>query len=249
MVKDAIQEDAETKAMRFLREGRKEAVGSREILRVRAPLLIARRIQVVRGIRREHLAAVLRNNGEVRVDVLIILGVVLVIRGRDKERIKVDDLDAEIFQIGKLFPHPVQVAAVKITDIEGRGLLIPIFDVLHRQADVDVLIRIHVVFRTAVPEAIHKNLVHNRALGPLRCPKTRNMLKRELGPRERACAAPVVKEALTALPVFNQKQPGDCLLRRKGTGIVAEASSAADRQEFCFLFPLLQNHAHTKLVV
>ena len=138
-----------------------------------------------------------------RVDVLVVLGVVLVVRGRDKERIKVDDLDPEILQIGKLFPHAVQIAAVKIADIEGRGLLVPIFDVLHRKADVDVLIRVHIVFRAAVSEAVHKNLVHDCALCPLRRPKTRNMLKRKLGARRGACAAPIVKETLTALPVLD----------------------------------------------
>ena len=97
VVKDAVQENAKTEAMCLFRKCREKTIGRLEILRVRAPLLVARRIEVVARLRREQFSAVFRNDGEMRVDVLVILGIVLVIRGRDKERIEIDHFDAEVF--------------------------------------------------------------------------------------------------------------------------------------------------------
>ena len=81
-----------------------------------------------------------------RVNMLIVLRIILVIGGRDKERVEVEHLDAESLQIAELALHADQIPAVEITHIKGRGHLIPVINMPHRKTNIEIFIVQHIVF-------------------------------------------------------------------------------------------------------
>ena len=48
-----------------------------------------------------------------RIDIIIVLNIVFVIRWRYKKRVEIDDLHTELLKIIELIQHALQIAAVK----------------------------------------------------------------------------------------------------------------------------------------
>ena len=120
---------------------------------------------------------ILRDDSVVRIDVLIILAVIFVIGRGNKNRVQIDTLNSQTFQIIKFIPDSLQIPSVEPAHIKVLRKLLPVGDSLNRASDIDVFIRFHIVGRITVAEAIHIDLVYNGALHPLRHVKTGDNLK------------------------------------------------------------------------
>ena len=75
---------------------------------------------------------------------IVILNIVLVIGRRDKNRIQVQDLHAQILQIVELLPDPFQIAAVKIPHIHRLGRCVPVRDLVRIFIQVHILPGLHI---------------------------------------------------------------------------------------------------------
>jgi hypothetical protein len=105
-----------------------------------------------------------------RVNMVVILGIVFMIRGRGEDRIQVKDVSSQrIFYVAKFLVDALQVAAekygaIRITSVSVRtrspGF---IFDV---DAILCVLVCLYFVAGVSIIEAIGENLVHDSVLSP-----------------------------------------------------------------------------------
>ena len=98
---------------------------------------------------------------------VIVLGVIAVAGGRDKNGIEINHLDPQGLKVIKLVQNALKVAAVKMPEILCGGERLPIVDVEHAIAVVAVFPGFHVVVRIAIGKTIGKNLILDGAFGPL----------------------------------------------------------------------------------
>ena len=75
-----------------------------------------------------------------RIDIIVVLDIVFMIRRRDKERIKVDCIYPKPLQIIHLIQNALQIAPVKLPDSHGPGVLIPTFSMYSLVADVLIFV-------------------------------------------------------------------------------------------------------------
>ena len=174
VVEHAIQEDAHPSLVNFLHKMNEKFVAGFQVLLTDYALHVFGRFGIVQLPRRKNLSAVIFNHCKMGIDVIIILGIVLVVRGRYENRVHVNDLNSQILQVVQFIQNSLQVAAVKAADIHRLGIFVPILHTLHLLANVAVLSGQHIIGGIAVAETVHVNLIHDRALGPLRRGKTRN---------------------------------------------------------------------------
>ena len=95
MVEYAVHNHADTSAVRLLNEMREIGVGGFQIHRICRALPVALRVPVICLRWIEQPPLILRNHGQMRIDVVVILRVILVIRRRYEQRIKIQRLHAE----------------------------------------------------------------------------------------------------------------------------------------------------------
>ena len=119
----------------------------------------------------------MNDHTHMRVDIVIILNIIFMIRGRHKQRIKIDHVHAQILQIVHLVEHTLQIAAVKLPHAHGCRIFVPVFHLHGLIPDVLVFIGQHVIGRVAVIETVHIDLIENRTLRPVRRLKSRNQLE------------------------------------------------------------------------
>ena len=81
-------------------------------------------------------------------------------------------VDSEVPEISQLFLDSCQVSSVEIAHVKGGGIFIPVFNMPDRKPDIDVLVIQNIVVTSAPAEAVHKDLVHDRPLCPVRGMKT-----------------------------------------------------------------------------
>ena len=168
VVKHTIQNHADSARMCFLHKLYKQLVARLKILSGSHTLLIFRRFAVVPVARRETFTAILDDPAVVRIDIVIILAVIFMVGGGDKQRIEIDRLDAEILQIVQLFTHALKITAVKLSNRKSGRHLIPVVHPAAAVADIKIFIILYIIRRIAVAEAVYKNLVHDRTLCPVR---------------------------------------------------------------------------------
>ena len=134
------------------------------------------------------------------IDVVVVLNVVLVIRGRYEKGIEVDDLDSQALQVVELFRNPFQVAPVEVADVKSRRKLIPVLDLVGIGIDVMVLVLGDVIRLVPVGKAVDENLVHDGSLGPLGRGEAGHNFEGVLGP-ELVRDAVAVEKAPVPAPV------------------------------------------------
>src|SRR5437867_11276415 len=99
------------------------------------------------------------------VNVVVILGIIFVIRGRGEDGIQVKDVGPKrIFYVAKFLVDALQVTtekygAVRVSCI-GRGTCSPGF-LFGRGAEIGVLVGLYVVAGIPIVEAVGENLVHD----------------------------------------------------------------------------------------
>ena len=115
------------------------------------------------------LLRIVDDPAEMGIDIIIILNVIFMIGRRNKKRVEVDHFHAKTFDIVQLVKNPLQIAAVKIIDIQRIRILVPVFHMMDRLfIHINIFSVLYIVYRISVPESVHKDLIHHRALGPVR---------------------------------------------------------------------------------
>src|SRR5438309_2068385 len=106
-----------------------------------------------------------------RINIVVVLGIVLVVRGRGEDRIQVENIDAKrALDVSEFRIDALQITAkedriLRITSI-GIGTLTPVF-MLGWCTEVAILVGLNVVTRVAIIETVGKDLVHDTILGPI----------------------------------------------------------------------------------
>ena len=172
VVEYAVQNNLHSAPMRFLHQLCKECIGSLEISLVCHALDVLGRMAVVIIVPCQRLSAVLHDLPVMGIDIVIVLNIVFMIRRGNKEGIKVDHLYAQSLQIVQFVINTLQIAAIETSHVKVRRILAPVRDVFHRHGDVVILSVHHVIGTVTVAKAIDQDLVHHRALGPVRRRKT-----------------------------------------------------------------------------
>ena len=109
---------------------------------------------------------IMGDDGEMGVDMVVVLGVVLMAGGGDEEGVEIDGLHPQALEIVQLLADARQVAAVEAVEIAVAGQLVPGGGNAGRGATVAVLAGNDIVGGVAVAEAVGENLVLDGALGP-----------------------------------------------------------------------------------
>ena len=111
------------------------------------------------------------------VYIIIVLYIVLMIRWPNKQRIKINDLDTKLAKIIKLIKHTLQIATIELSYTHIGWIFIPILNLTDVFAYITVFIIKHVIRFITIAKSIGKYLVHNCALCPVRCLKSRHNLE------------------------------------------------------------------------
>ena len=101
------------------------------------------------------------NFSNMRINVVIILNIIFVIGRRNKQGIKINNINAKILQIIHLIKYTLQITSIKFVP------------------DILIFICQDIIRRIAIIEAIHVDLVHYRSLSPFRRLKARNNPEKE----------------------------------------------------------------------
>ena len=128
---------------------------------------IPRRKAVVRFPVLHGILAVLLNDGEMGVDIVVVLRVVLVVGGRNEERVEIYALDAQRGEVVNLLLHALQIAAVKVAHIERGDGRVPVPNLFDVPARIVIFVVGDVVLGVAVEEPVGVYLIEHPALCPV----------------------------------------------------------------------------------
>ena len=93
----------------------------------------------------QHFPTVFYNLSIVRINIIIILYIVLMIRRRYKNRIKIYHVHAQILQIIQLIPNSLDISPVKLPDSHKCRTLIPVLNLYCGVTDIEVLPVFHII--------------------------------------------------------------------------------------------------------
>ena len=117
------------------------------------------------------------NFSKVRINIIVILDVIFVVRGRDKKRIEIDYINSQALQIVHFVQHALKVSAVKFTDAQNCRDLVPVVDMDGFVAYIFIFACKHIIRGISVIKTVYIDLVHNGSLGPLWSLKAGNHAK------------------------------------------------------------------------
>ena len=174
VIEYAVQNDAHAAAVQFPAQDRKQFITLFQVFHTGNPADIFRRVTVVLFPGLHNMVHIIGNDAEMRINMLVILAVVFVAGRRNKNRVEVQDLDPQILQVIQLIQDALEIAAVEAADIGVCRNGVPVGDMLGMADSIVILIVHYIIGRIAVTETIRKNLVLNRAFGPIRHMETRH---------------------------------------------------------------------------
>ena len=80
-----------------------------------------------------------------RINIIIVLYIILMVRRRHEQRIKVNHLDSKILQIVQLIYDSLQISAIKILHVTYIRQLIPVCHPVHIPVQIPVFPVFHIV--------------------------------------------------------------------------------------------------------
>ena len=172
VIEYSVKDHPHAPCVHLLHQFCKQAVACLQIPNVPCPILIFCRSGIVLFSFWKNLSSVVCNHAVMRVDVVIILNIILVIRRGNKQWIEIDDFNSKLFQIVQFIQNSLQISSMKSADIHCRRKFIPVFDFTDRLSDINVFSILHIVRWVSITEAIYKNLIHYSAFCPCRCGKS-----------------------------------------------------------------------------
>ena len=202
MIKHAIQNHADSPLVACLHKLCEHGVGRVQVFHAGHTADIALCLCVVIVSGRQKLSFVHHEFAQMRINVIVILGIIFVVGRGYEQRIKIDDFHAQILQVIQFIHNALQIAAVKLPDTHGCRPFAPISHMNRMLLYVRVLIIQHIVGGIPVAEAVHQNLVHNGAFRPVGCMKPRPEGKREAVAQIPCDPQFVVKAMGSAAPKF-----------------------------------------------
>ena len=179
MIKHTVQNDPHATPVQLFDQTDKELIRCFQVRLVRHACDIPGCIFILRLPVFHQLTIIFDDLSKMRIDIIIVLNIVFVIRWRYKKRVEIDDLHTELLKIIELIQHALQIAAVKFPDAHAHGRqLIPVLHSCRPIPDIKVFAVLHIVCQITIKKAVGKYLIHDRALRPLRSRKARNDTKR-----------------------------------------------------------------------
>ena len=103
-----------------------------------------------------------------RIDIIIILNVIFVIRRRNKQGIEINYFDPQLLQIVQLFQYPLKITAIKFPHSHQRRIFIPVIHLCTRLSNIHILTGLYIIICISIIKTIHKNLIHYCAFCPVR---------------------------------------------------------------------------------
>ena len=166
VIEHAVQDDPHVPAVQLLAETGKEIVALFQILHGGDPADIPGRIAVMLfpGLHGE--LDIVHDDAKVRINMLVILGIVFMTGGGDEDGVQIEHLDAQILQIVQLIQDALQIPAVEAADVRIRGVGVPVLHVLRMADGIIILIVGNIIGGIPVAEPVRENLVLDGALGP-----------------------------------------------------------------------------------
>ena len=216
VIEHSVQNHLHAAAVCLLHQADKQIITRAQISSVRHPGDVSGSLCIVLGTVRKnsfirlHLFLLRDNFPEMRINIVIILRIIFVIGRGNENRVQIDSLNPQLLQIIKFIQHPLQIAAVKILDIHILRHLIPVIYLMHVPVNIIVLMIQNIIGRISVAEPVHKDLVHDTALGPVRRMKTRMNSEHMLRGRLMSGSQPVVITGCFSRQDF--KVIGKCIL-------------------------------------
>ena len=154
MVEHTVDDDAHAAGMAGLDELDEEPVAGVQVFTARGADRVAGRAGIVILPVLDEGAAVLHDLADMRIDVVVVLRVVLVVRRGHEKRIEVDDADAEALDIVELRAHAGEITTVKPVHVKRLDRGVPVRYTTRCSAEVDVLVVDDVIRRVAITEAM-----------------------------------------------------------------------------------------------
>ena len=178
VIENTVQQHTYAALVHLLHEMDEEFVAGLQIFLADHALNILRCLGIIQLAWRKQVAAILFDHCIVGIDIVVILTIVLVIGRGHEYRVHVNDLDAQILQIIQFIQDALQIAAVEPAHVHVLRRFAPVLYLFHLLVDIAVFSCQHIIGGIAVAEAIHVDLVHDRALGPVRRSEARNDAER-----------------------------------------------------------------------
>ena len=178
MIKHTIQNHLHPTTANFLQETCKPCIAGLQVFKADHPLPIHFGLPVIFSAVRQRSSPVFCNQSQMRVNIIIILGIIFMIGRRYKDRIQIQHFHSQLLQIIKLLPYALQISAIKILHITYFRQLIPVCHPVHIPVQIPVFPVFHIVRWISIAETIRINLIHNRTFRPMRRVKIRNQAKR-----------------------------------------------------------------------
>ena len=179
MIKHTIQNDLHATLMSLRHHLCKKLIAGFEIFLIGHAVNISGCFTILLLIGTQKLSLVMDNFSNMRINVVIILNIIFVIGRRNKQGIKINNINAKILQIIHLIKYTLQITSVKFTDPHAGRMLVPVLYADGFVPDILIFICQDIIRRIAIIEAIHVDLVHYRSLSPFRRLKARNNPEKE----------------------------------------------------------------------
>ena len=160
--------------MHLLHQPGKQLVAGFQIPDISCTFLISGRVYIILRSFGKKFSSVRNDPAIMRINIIIILSIIFMIRGGDKERIKINHLYPQILQIIQLIHNSLKISAVKIPDIQSSRRPVPVLYLCAGRSDIYIFSVFHIICRIPVIKTVHKNLIHNGALRPVRGRKSGN---------------------------------------------------------------------------
>ena len=199
MIKHTVYDHPHSPPVKLFHKFCKKRVAGCKIFRRCAAESVTGRILIRYSSLGNSLSSITDNHAKVRINMLIILAVILVIRWGHKKWIEINHLNPQILQIIQLIPDTLQISSVKFSHIHCLRAGIPVFHLLHRTSNINIFVIRHIIVRISIAEAVNVNLIHNRTLGPLRRMKARSNAEGMTSFGIRIRSQSVIKADLTIL--------------------------------------------------
>ena len=178
VIKHTVQNHLHAPVMNFLYKICKPGVASLQIFLIHYPLLIDARLPVIFSTVRQRSSPVFCDQSQMRINVIIILGIIFMIGRRYKDRIQIQHFHSQLLQIIKLLPYALQISAIKILHVTYFRQLIPVCHPVHIPVQIPVFPVFHIVRWISIAETVRINLIHHRTFRPMGRVKVRNQAKR-----------------------------------------------------------------------
>ena len=140
MVEHTVQYDLHSPPVKFFHQPYEELVAGFQVPAVGRALLVLARFGVIGHAFGQDLSSVFQYHSVVRVDIIIILDIIFMVRRRYEQRVEVQHLDSELLQIIQLIHDPFQVSPIKFPYPHRIRVLVPVRDLPAVASDIEIFI-------------------------------------------------------------------------------------------------------------